>query len=305
MSKRKQNAIVIVLLAVSIAFILWLTLFSRMGKDSRSFYPPFWSYRAILNGSVEVLIENIGNIVLFIPIGIILALILRLGVKQSILVGFALSLIIESCQWFFWLGTFEVDDLIHNTIGTGLGAAIINRATGGKKLALVNKKRSLVALVILTALILTFGFVYQGLRWQSRERLAALHNREDGAANLLVLNGEDGYVGESEVYVSYRDDGGIDVSGSSESVGYLLIGDPTLEPGKYILTGFSGAESDTIGIYLEKKDDGKYVRFTSNLGPIDTVSFTMEKTERIRVYIKTYPGAEVDFIAYPVIYKEE
>ncbi len=305
MSKRWKNTIVIVSLSASIAIVLWLTLFSRIGTESHSFYPPLWSYRAILNGNSRALLENIGNIVLFIPIGIALALILRLGVKQSILVGCALSLIIESCQWFFWLGTFEVDDLIHNTIGTGLGAAIINRATVGKKFALENKKRSLVALVILTALILTFGFVYQGLRWQSRERLAALHNREDGAANLLVLNGEDGYVGESEVYVSYRDDGGIDIVGSSDTIGYLLIGTPKLMPGSYILTGFSGAESDTIGIYLEKKVDGKYVRFTTDLGPVDKVSFTMEKEEKIRVYIKTYPGAEVDVTAYPVIYKEE
>lgn len=303
--KRWQNTIVIVSLAASIALVLWLTLFSRIGSDYRHFYPPFWSYRAILNRSSRALVEDTGNIILFIPIGVALALILQLDVKKSSLVGFALSLIIESFQWFFWLGSFEIDDLIHNTFGVGIGAEFVNRVAFGKIIKPESRRRSFVSLVVLTALIVSFGFVYQGLRWQSRERLAALHNREDGAANLLVLNGEDGYVGESKVYVSFRDDGGIDVSGSSGSIGYLLIGNPTLVPGSYTLTGFSGVEQDTVGIYLEKNVDGKYVRFTSNLGPVDTVSFTMEKAEKIRAYIKTYPGAKVDVTAYPVIYKEE
>lgn len=80
-----------------------------------------------------------------------------------------------------------------------------------------------------------------------------MNNVEDGAINLLVLNGESGYVGDSEIYVSYRDDGGIHVAGSSDSVGYLLIGKPTLESGSYTLTGFSGQEPNTVGRYLEKK----------------------------------------------------
>lgn len=225
--------------------------------------------------------------------------------RTALIVGFSLSLIIESCQWGFWLGSFEIDDLIHNTIGTGIGVSIANLTAVGMLFSQENRKKSLAILVVLTTVIVSFGFAYQGLKWQKRERLAALHNREDGAANLLVLNGEDGYVGESKVYVSYRDDGGIDVSGSSDSIGYLLIGKPTLESGSYTLTGFSGVEPDTLGIYLEKNVDEKYIRFTPDLGPVDTVSFILDKTEKVRAYIKTYPGAEVDFIAYPVIYKEE
>lgn len=59
MSKRWKTTFVIVALAVSIAIVLWLTLFSRLGSESRSFYPPFWSYRAILNGNGKALLENI------------------------------------------------------------------------------------------------------------------------------------------------------------------------------------------------------------------------------------------------------
>ena len=305
MQEKTIRFAVLVSLAVSVFFILWITLFSRLGSDSRHFYPPFWSYKAIINGSGKALYEVLGNIILFIPIGGIAGLVLHLRLWQTVLMSFGLSLAIESCQWLFWLGSFEIDDLLHNTLGAGIGAAIINRIASQKLLTFDNRKKSLALLMLLTVVAITLGFAYQGIRWQERKRLAALNNREDGAINLLVLNGESGFVGESEVYVSYRDDGGIHVTGSSDTVGYLLIGRPTLEPGSYTLTGFSGVEPNTSGIYLEKKVDGSYLRFTPDLGPVDIVSFVLDKTEKIRAYIKTYPGAEVEFTAYPVIYKEE
>ena len=304
-NKKFVRILLLLILAGLLSLILWLTLFSRLGSDSRNFYPPFWSYRAILNGSTEALFEDVGNIILFIPIGVVLALLLGLRTRTALIVGFSFSLLIECCQWFFWLGSFEIDDLIHNIIGAGIGAEIINRITFRKILTPESRKKSLASLLILTLIIVSLGFVYKGVKWQTRERLAAMNDREDGTTNLLVLNGKEGYVGESEVYVSYRKDGGINISGLSDKVGYLLIGNPSLEPGSYTLTGFSGADPNTVGIYLEKKKEGNYLRFTPDLGPVDSVSFKLAETAKIKAYIKIYPGAEVNFIAYPVIYREE
>ena len=162
--KKYLNAGLFIALAASLAIILWTTLFSRIGADSRHFYPPFWSYKAMLNGSVKSLVENIGNIILFIPIGVIPALFFPVGIKKSLLIGFAVSLLIECSQWFFWLGSFELEDLLHNTIGAGIGAVIVNKIALRKMIRVPNGKNSLFLLLFLTTLIIALGFGYQCLK---------------------------------------------------------------------------------------------------------------------------------------------
>ena len=70
----------LLILALSIAGILWVILLSRPGTDTRNFYLPFWSYRAIANGSTKALFEDLGNIVLIIPIGVIAVVVLHLKI---------------------------------------------------------------------------------------------------------------------------------------------------------------------------------------------------------------------------------
>ncbi len=67
------------------------------------------------------------NLLLFIPLGIGLTSALPTGwtvdrrIRWAILLGFALSLLIELVQLIFSLGYAEVDDLLTNTLGTALG----------------------------------------------------------------------------------------------------------------------------------------------------------------------------------------
>lgn len=103
------------------ALVLWITLFSRIGIESRRFLLPFYSYMEILKGNWRFLIENIGNIVLFFPLGVILKCINIGNDKKIFRIDFLLSLYIEIFQLTFGLGTFEVDDLIHNTFGVMIG----------------------------------------------------------------------------------------------------------------------------------------------------------------------------------------
>lgn len=62
-----------------------------------------------------------GNIVWFIPFGFFLH---RFGrsLPQALLLGLAFSLVIEILQFIFATGISELDDLILNTAGAGLGA---------------------------------------------------------------------------------------------------------------------------------------------------------------------------------------
>lgn len=306
MIKKWRNVLVIASLAVSIALILWITLFSRLGSDSSHFYPPFWSYRAILNGSEKALLEDIGNVILFIPIGVLIALFFRLDVKRCLLIGFSLSLLIESCQWFLWLGSFEIDDLLHNTIGAGVGSALVTRTVLGTKLKLKNRKKSLFALLCLIVLIISSGFAYQGLKWQEMKRLAALNDREDGTKNLLILSPDPKYLGETDFSIVYQSDGSVLIEGSSENRAWIEIGRLTTEPGSYSFSGLSGVEEKTVAIELEYYDANQenYIRLTPDVGPIDEALFSLEITTKLRALIGVYPEAEGEYIARPVIYRE-
>ena len=296
-----------VLLAIGIAAILWLTLFSRLGFAYRHIYPPFWSYRAILKGSGKALFEDIANILLFIPIGVAAALFFKLNTKQSLLIGFTISIIIESCQWFFWLGSFEIDDLLHNTIGAGIGAVIVAHNSIGEKLKLRNWKKSFIVLIVLVVLIISSGITYQGLRWRDMKRLAALNDREDGRKNLMILSLEPSYMGKSDVNVSYNSDGSILIEGSSENRAWIQIGTMKLMPGQYVLTGLSNTEENTIALVLDayNAEEGRYRRITQEVGAISESEFVVEEEKSVRALISIYPGNAYSVIARPAVFRTE
>lgn len=307
MSKKWKNVFVIGTLAVSVALILWLTLFSRLGSVSRHFYLPFSSYRAVINGSSKALLEDIGNIVLFFPVGVAIALFFESSVKHSLLIGFTLSIIIECCQWFFWLGSFEIDDLIHNTIGAGIGAVIVKGTALGMVFRLENRKKSFVVFLLLIVFIISSGFTYQSMRWHEMRRLAAMNDRADGTKNLLILNPDPKYIGESDFNVFYNPDGSILIEGSAENRAWIEIGRQTLDAGMYSFSGLSGVAEKTIGIELEYYDaeQGKYVRLTPDVGLIEMTEFELSAPTKVRALIGLYEGAEGEYTARPVIYRKE
>ena len=68
-----------------------------------------------------MLLQIRSNIIMFIPIGLLLAPIVG---WWSVLIGFLFSLTIESGQLLFKCGFSELDDVIHNTIGVILGCSL-------------------------------------------------------------------------------------------------------------------------------------------------------------------------------------
>lgn len=118
MLSKKKDYIICSLFGAYIAAVLWITLFSRRGEGYRGLFLPFHSYVEILKGNRQFLLENIGNVVLFIPLGVALK---WSGVEDVKKTGFLVSFLIEVLQFTFALGTFECDDLIHNTLGAVIG----------------------------------------------------------------------------------------------------------------------------------------------------------------------------------------
>ena len=67
------------------------------------------------------LIENLaGNIILFVPFGILLPLAFKIE-KKTILFGCLVSCFIEAMQFAFAMGAADVDDIILNTLGAVIG----------------------------------------------------------------------------------------------------------------------------------------------------------------------------------------
>lgn len=65
----------------------------------------------------------IGNILAFLPFGFFLPILWRMvdSVYKAVLWAFFLSLSVEGSQFLFRVGAFDVDDLLLNTLGGGLG----------------------------------------------------------------------------------------------------------------------------------------------------------------------------------------
>lgn len=82
------------------------------------------------------LVNFVGNIALFIPFGLFVALLSpkrRLSWTGLVLRAFGLSALLECAQGLFSIGTFDVDDLILNTFGGMLGYALFRLWPGRRK----------------------------------------------------------------------------------------------------------------------------------------------------------------------------
>lgn len=126
--KRKQVWIDSLFL-FSLLFIFYLTMFPNVylgtgiAKGGHNF-TPFLMIKEFINGSLfSFIVNNIGNIVLFMPLGFLLPVTFS-NMKKLFSVtifGFCLSFTIETIQWFMENRWSDVDDLLLNTIGTMLG----------------------------------------------------------------------------------------------------------------------------------------------------------------------------------------
>ena len=82
----------------------------------------FWIYRRQL-GFMAVTLNLVGNVLAFVPFGIFLPFLIR-RVRvfgKTLLLGFQFSLLVEIVQLFSKVGSFDVDDILLNTLGVIIG----------------------------------------------------------------------------------------------------------------------------------------------------------------------------------------
>ena len=118
--------------------IEWMPL--ALYRDSPTWFGPLFDY--------------LGNMAFFIPIGIVTYILLehrRRAVGLVVVVGLALSAVIETLQYVLALGHSDVSDLLFNTAGVLVGAVIARLC--GRRLYPVWSGLALVAAAVFAVLV--------------------------------------------------------------------------------------------------------------------------------------------------------
>lgn len=122
-----------ILFVLYVLFVFWFLIFSdwygRTGKLEEYHYnlvllreiKRFWNYREQL-GLFTVFMNLAGNVLIFVPFGFFRSL----ATEKTNVLGIAwhsvwLSFMVEVFQYISKMGSFDVDDLLLNTVGGILG----------------------------------------------------------------------------------------------------------------------------------------------------------------------------------------
>lgn len=120
--RRAWKGISWLLLTEYIFLIYCSTVIFRVVRGVREYdYTPFWSYNR-----PELLVENIMNVVVFMPVGLLLGCASK-GMRwwMALLTGMCISVSIEALQLVFKRGFSEFDDVFHNTLGCMIGYGVV------------------------------------------------------------------------------------------------------------------------------------------------------------------------------------
>lgn len=161
--------------SVALGFVGLLVLAFTLGKAYLSF-GPLWQTSVHRHRSLDLVLFNgfdypsvwwgpwtnlFGNILLFLPLGFLVANMLRgrtrFPVLETILLSFVGSFAIEATQFAFALGYSDIDDLLFNTIGGAIGATLAAQM-GPRWRALFIGLSLLAALLGLTVMLATSVF---------------------------------------------------------------------------------------------------------------------------------------------------
>lgn len=132
----KRTAVCGFALWLYLLFVLFVTVIGRCPSDTYTVRTtPFAAYRDYLvTDNPDVLRDIVINLLLFVPFAFLCAKFIdciskdRDNTVRTIAItmacGVILTLTVELLQLTLSAGTFDVDDLIHNTIGTMLGITL-------------------------------------------------------------------------------------------------------------------------------------------------------------------------------------
>ena len=123
----KKDIVFRAMLSMACSFVFVMTLFSRRSSEYYVTWKPFWSYyTAYKLNNIELWLQIIMNIAMYIPIGFALPGCFRTIDRLWKVLALVLicSVGIEAIQYIFSIGYSEVDDVMNNLFGTLVGYAL-------------------------------------------------------------------------------------------------------------------------------------------------------------------------------------
>lgn len=146
MSKRKRRLVTGILFLVYFIVLFYFLFFSEeMGRtySERAYHYNLVPFREIgrfikywrVLGMKAVLLNIVGNVVAFVPFGIFLPIFSTRSkmLWRATYYSFELSLFVELLQLITKVGSFDVDDLLLNTLGGMIGFLIYQLAAHVQK----------------------------------------------------------------------------------------------------------------------------------------------------------------------------
>ena len=113
----------------------------------------FWT----LNGKIDFP-EIIMNVVIFVPLGIYLAILMKSwNLWKHLFSFFGISLMVETIQFIFKLGAFDVTDLVTNTFGGIIGWMLLKAIENVFKSSI--KAQKIINVIAAIATVLMIGFL--------------------------------------------------------------------------------------------------------------------------------------------------
>ena len=119
-----NRKLLIFILVIYVLLTLGITLLMREPSGQEHIMTEWFScYKC---ADPKMLVDGIFNILLFVPVGVLVGLVSGKGrLLMSTLVGLFISQTIECSQLIWQRGTFDVNDLLNNTVGAFLGGAAV------------------------------------------------------------------------------------------------------------------------------------------------------------------------------------
>ena len=126
------------LLLIEYVFLIYCsTVIFRETNDTTKYKPTtIETYKEIIEkGSLRIDPEILMNVLVFVPLGLLVCSAIK-SVKwwQTLMIGCGMSVSIELLQYILKRGTTEFGDVLHNTLGCLIGAALC------KSLSLITSK---------------------------------------------------------------------------------------------------------------------------------------------------------------------
>lgn len=123
MTKKRKNLLITLLIIYSIAVIYCMFFgFNRVqGIDTYRFQLVPNKWPLIFPRILSIWIFDLGNIVAFIPFGILIPKLLNIDFKKFVFLFIIAIFLLEILQLITRLGAFDINDIISNTLGATIG----------------------------------------------------------------------------------------------------------------------------------------------------------------------------------------